>query len=54
MEIEALQLILTLGAGAAVGTVGMYFMFLINTKSIGALTEAINGLVAELKEMRPK
>ena len=51
MEIEALNSILTLGAGAAVGIIGMWFMYNINMKGITALTEAINDLVTELKEM---
>ncbi len=51
MEVEVLNSILTLGAGAAVGIIGMWFMYNINMKGIGALVTAINGLVVELKEL---
>ena len=52
MEIETLNAILTLGAGAAVGIIGMWFMYQINIKGLSALTDAINDLVEELKELR--
>lgn len=51
MDIESLNAILTLGAGAAVGIIGMWFMYQINLRAIAPLTEAINKLIVTLEGM---